>query len=170
MVCLKGNHEALFERFLAGELDLQAWSRLGGMETLRSYGLDPAELIDLKPESRVERVRARIPAEHSTFLGALRDSFRSYGYFFAHAGIRPGVALDEQSPEDLRAIRGAFLDDERDHGAVIVHGHTPCETPEVFLNRINIDTGACMTDRLTCLVIDHFGPQFLEHRFTRSLA
>jgi serine/threonine protein phosphatase 1 len=169
VICLKGNHEALFSAFLDGEIDLRVWSRLGGLETLRSYGFDPSELMEIAPRSRGEHVRARLPADHLKFLGSLRDAAQLSGYFFAHAGIRPGVALDQQSPLDLHTIRGAFLDDERHHEAIIIHGHSPCPVPEVLFNRINIDTGAYMTDKLTCLVIDHLGPQFLENRSAVSL-
>lgn len=164
VLCLRGNHEVMFEEFLNGKTDLEAWSRLGGLETLRSYGLDPIEFIRLNSALRVERARERVPADHESFLRSLRNSAALHGYFFAHAGIRPGVALDLQSPSDLHAIRGAFLDDERDHEAIIVHGHSPCASPEVYANRINVDTGAYATGRLSCLVIDHLGPQLLENR------
>ena len=36
---------------------------------------------------------------------------------------------------------------------VIVHGHCAHETPQVRHNRIGIDTGAYLTDRLACLVL-----------------
>lgn len=163
LICLRGNHEALFEDFLAEKMDLRQWSRLGGLETLHSYGL-ASGLLEGPREMTGAQIRSRIPPDHLAFLGSLRNSFEIHGYFFTHAGILPGVPLPEQTPSNLRTIRGAFLNDDRDHGAVIVHGHTPCEEPEVFLNRINIDTGAYMTGRLTCLVIDHRGPQFLHNR------
>jgi serine/threonine protein phosphatase 1 len=165
MICLEGNHEVLLEEFLGGKLDLQTWSRFGGLETLRSYGVDPDAIKALTPQARADMVRALVPADHFAFLGSLQSSYETCGYFFTHAGVRPGIALAQQKPSDLRTIRGAFLEDERDHGAIIVHGHTPCEQPEVFSNRINIDTGAYITNRLTCLVIDHLGPRFLDQDF-----
>ena len=46
--------------------------------------------------------------------------------------------LSLQSPADLRWIRSPFLEDESDHGAIIVHGHTICGDAEFKLNRIGI--------------------------------
>jgi serine/threonine protein phosphatase 1 len=43
----------------------------------------------------------------------------------------------------------------------VVHGHTPTASPEVLPNRINIDTGAFATGRLTCLVLEGGKRRFL---------
>ena len=82
-------------------------------------------------------------------------------YFLCHAGIRPGVPLQRQSEEDLLWIRDEFLDSRGDFGKIVVHGHTPREEPEVLPNRINVDTGAFMTGRLTCAVLEREGVRFL---------
>jgi serine/threonine protein phosphatase 1 len=73
----------------------------------------------------------------------------------------PGVPLNRQSEEDLLWIREEFLSSRADFGKIVVHGHTPTESPEVLHNRINIDTGAFMTGRLTCAVLDNSRPRFL---------
>ena len=86
------------------------------------------------------------------------------GYFFVHAGIKPGAPLDAQSEADLLWIREPFLFSQRDHGKIIVHGHTPSEEPEVLANRINVDTGASLTGRLTCAVLEGQGLRFLDTR------
>ena len=86
----------------------------------------------------------------------------SFGdYFFCHAGVRPGVALDRQRPDDLIWIREGFLDSNADFGKVVIHGHTPVAEPEILPNRIDIDTGAVFTGRLTCLVLEGSGYRFL---------
>jgi len=82
-------------------------------------------------------------------------------YFLCHAGVRPGVPLERQSIEDLVWIREEFLKSRTDFGKLVVHGHTPTERPEVLRNRINIDTGAFATGRLTCLVLENSQPRFL---------
>jgi serine/threonine protein phosphatase 1 len=84
----------------------------------------------------------------------LRTSFASGDFFFAHAGVRPGVELSRQKQNDLLWIREEFLSSTDDFGKIIVHGHTPNQEIEVGPNRINIDTGAFATGRLTCLVIE----------------
>ena len=83
------------------------------------------------------------------------------GYFFCHAGVRPGVALEAQSEQDLLWIRGEFLDSEADFGKIVVHGHTPAVEPQVKANRINVDTGAYATGKLTCLVLEDGRHRFI---------
>ena len=82
-------------------------------------------------------------------------------FFICHAGVRPGVQLDRQSEEDLLWIRDEFLDSEMDFGKIVVHGHTPVREPEVKANRINVDTGAFGSGRLTCVVLEDGGRRFL---------
>ncbi len=64
------------------------------------------------------------------------------------------MPLESQTDEDLLSIRGEFLSSTADFGKVVVHGHTPVAEPEFKPNRINIDTGAYSTGRLTCLVLE----------------
>jgi serine/threonine protein phosphatase 1 len=99
-------------------------------------------------------VRAAVPREHREFLENLADTFRFGDYLFVHAGIRPGVAVDEQSRKDLRWIRDPFLSDAKEHGFVVVHGHTIVERAEERPNRIGIDTGAYHSGVLTALAIE----------------
>src|SRR5690606_20682125 len=101
------------------------------------------------------------PEHHRHFLDGLLWSVRYGDFFFCHAGIRPGVPLDAQEHSDLIWIRGAFLWDPRDHGVVVVHGHTPVRDPEVEPNRIGIDTGAVYGGRLTVLALDGADYRFL---------
>jgi serine/threonine protein phosphatase 1 len=83
-------------------------------------------------------------------------------YFLCHAGVRPGVLLERQSPEDLLWIRDDFLNSTMDFGKIVVHGHTPTVEPEVLPNRINIDTGAFATGRLTCIVLEGENYRFIS--------
>jgi serine/threonine protein phosphatase 1 len=88
------------------------------------------------------------------FLRGLGLMHEEGGYLFVHAGIRPGVALVDQTRQDLVSIRQAFLYSEADLGAVVVHGHTPKSDPVLRHNRIGIDTGAVYGGRLTCAVLE----------------
>lgn len=162
MVTIRGNHEVMFEDFLEGHVDPEEWRRVGGFETLLSYGVDVRALARAPRERWVAVANLAVPSEHRAFLGALADAFPLDGYYFTHAGVRPGVPLSAQDPDDLQWIRDEFLGDDRDHGAVVVHGHTPSMKPQFLHNRINLDTGAYMTGCLTCLRIDAAGPSFLE--------
>jgi serine/threonine protein phosphatase 1 len=95
-----------------------------------------------------------LPDSHRQFLGRLESSFTCGDFFFAHAGVRPGIPLEKQSDEDLLWIRQDFLFCEDDFGKVVVHGHTPVLQPDIRPNRINIDTGAYATGQLTCLILE----------------
>lgn len=160
-VALKGNHEALLEAFLADPAIGVQWRTLGGLETLHSFGVRVAPLmVGRNFAEAAEELRAALTPRHSTFLAALRTSLSVGRYFLCHAGVRPGVPLERQRAEDLLWIRDAFLSSKADFGKVVVHGHTPTEEPEVLPNRINIDTGAFTTGRLTCVVLEGE-----EHRF-----
>lgn len=153
---LKGNHEEAMLKSLTngGNPRQTGWLRFGGWETLESYGVPESVLDHFSGEALAEEICRYVPTAHLDFLHAGEDSVRLGDYLFVHAGIRPGVALDEQRPADLRWIRESFLDDDTYHGAVIVHGHTISETPEFRANRIGIDTGAYDTGVLTALGLE----------------
>ncbi|WP_170571635.1 metallophosphoesterase family protein [Ruegeria atlantica] len=148
-IFLLGNHDRMFARFMrdgsTSEAKLRVgehWlhDRLGGAETLASYG------VDFLPDERIfrvlERTRAKVPPEHVKFLNGLLTHHLAGDVLFAHAGIRPGVPLSDQTEEDLIWIRHEFLDDPRRHPWLVVHGHTPAPQAEHRGNRINLDGGA----------------------------
>ncbi|SRR5712692_9962262 len=162
-VALKGNHEELFETFLRDPSIAGLWRRLGGLETLHSYGVQVRSLmVGRNYEQVAEALRAAVPQAHLEFLASLKLSLTVGKYFLCHAGVRPGVPLEDQSAEDLLWIREQFLDSRADFGKIVVHGHTPIEEPEVRPNRINIDTGAFMTGRLTCAALESECVRFLS--------
>jgi len=112
-------------------------------------------------EQAARALEAAVPDEHFKFLASLKTSIITGRHFLCHAGVRPGIRLERQSVEDLLWIRDEFLNSTADFGRIVVHGHTPSERPEVLPNRINIDTGAFATDRLTCVVLESAQPRFL---------
>jgi serine/threonine protein phosphatase 1 len=151
-VCLRGNHEALMEDFLRDPANLRPWLQLGGMQTLVSYGVSPRPretAIDLH-----HRFWRAFPHAHELFLQCLRYSFCCGDFLFAHAGIRPGIPIEQQDFHDLLWIRHEFLNSTRPYGKFIVHGHTPVPHPDIRQNRIDIDTGAWRTGTLTCIAIE----------------
>lgn len=162
VVCLRGNHDQYLIDFLddpeAASFD--AWLFNGGATTLRDYGAEPGEAVLVGPRRRAElhaRLVQALPRAHRDFLDGLRHSLRLGDYFFAHAGVRPGVALEAQDARDLIWIREPFLSSNDDLGAVVVHGHTPSAGIVVRHNRIGIDTGAVFGGALTCLVLEGDG-------------
>lgn len=161
-VALKGNHEALLEMFLTNPAIGGQWRHLGGLATLASYGVSVQEVMKGRGfEEAAHALRAAIPQHHQQFLSAL-EPFVSIGrYYLCHAGVRPGIPLAEQNIEDLMWIRGEFLNSDASFEKLIIHGHTPNEMPEIRSNRINLDTGAFATGRLTCLVIEGEQTRFI---------
>jgi serine/threonine protein phosphatase 1 len=153
-IFLKGNHEAFLFEVLQDASRLPSWKEYGGFQTLMSYGLAPSIRPDNAEQNELVRaLLVGMPKHHRHFFSNLRTSFSCGDFFFAHAGIRPGVPLRQQREEDLLWIRDDFLQSEEDFGKYIVHGHTPVSKPEIRPNRINIDTGAYATGILTLLTI-----------------
>jgi len=157
---LIGNHDRFLLNFLLDPegADFELWMINGGATTLKSFGVDdmPATFSgDAGSRRRLhDEVSAAMRPGLPEFLGGLPLMLRFGDYAFVHAGVRPGVPLEDQSEDDLVWIREPFLCSDENHGAVIVHGHTPVEAVEVRRNRIGIDTGAVFTGNLTCLVLE----------------
>ena len=167
LVFLKGNHETYVLEFLQNPQVLDEWAQFGGFETLMSYGLKPSmDSISATQEGLAIAFADVLPQSHRRFLKALRLSFSCGDFFFAHAGIKPGVPLIAQKEQHLVWIRDDFLHCEWDHGQIIIHGHTPVREPDVRSNRINIDTGAFATGRLTCLMLERDQAAFIAENRT----
>ena len=139
VVALTGNHEIMAVGAFDGRVPEDYWLSQGGSETLRSYQIKRAY---------------ELPQDHVDWLRALPLSHDDGRRFFVHAGIDPAKPLDAQDGNDLIWIREPFLSDRRDHGRLIVHGHTPLETetPDLRANRLNLDTAAVFGGPLTAAV------------------
>jgi serine/threonine protein phosphatase 1 len=154
IVCLRGNHEDVALRFLADPPVLSTWTRIGGRETLISYGLRPLVRGFDEQAALARAFGAALPPAHRSFLMQLPVFHVCGDFLFVHAGIKPGVALERQRETDLLWIRDEFLNSRAPFEKMVVHGHTPVPQPELLPNRINIDTGAYATGKLTCLRIE----------------
>lgn len=160
---LKGNHEDLMETFLRQPESGSYWRQLGGLETLYSFGIEVEPLRTGKNfQEAAQQLGNTLSPAQVEFLRSLQSSLTICQYFMCHAGIRPGVPLDRQSDEDLLWIRDEFLNSDENFGKIIVHGHTPTQHPEVCNNRINIDTDAFATGRMTCLVLENDTYRFIS--------
>jgi len=152
---LRGNHDQALLDFLGDPNFYRAWRSYGAPETLLSYGVRPP-LFDDEAEFVKARdaLAANLPQTHLAFLRSLANFHEEGDYFFAHAGVRPGIPLDRQMPEDLLWIRDDFLNSNRSFGKFVVHGHTPTERPVRRSNRLGLDTGAHATGCLTAAVLE----------------
>jgi len=145
---LRGNHEAIMLRCLEGPAMFANWAANGGLATLKSYGVNV--LFRAEAQTLLSQLRGVLPEAHLAFLRGLKTTMEVGDYFFVHAGVRPRVPLSKQSEQDLRWIRNDFLEHDGSFEKFVVHGHTPVIEPEIRANRINIDTGAYATGKLTC--------------------
>ena len=160
---LKGNHDAALLDFLRDPDSYRFWRNYGAPETLSSYGVRPPLFTTSVNFARArDELAEKLPEDHLRFFNDLELSVSIGDYFFAHAGARPGIALEEQRQEDLMWIRGEFLSSHYDFGKVVVHGHTPQPHPAHHNNRIGIDTGAYATGILSCVVLEGETQRFLQ--------
>jgi serine/threonine protein phosphatase 1 len=164
-ITLRGNHEQMLLNFLSkpGRVGRQ-WIQCGALETLRSYGVDTN--LDMASKLCFQTLRNRLvkamPPDHLAFLQGTKTSYQTDRYFFAHAGARPGIRLEDQDDKDLLWIKEGFSDGDADFEKVIIHGHTPVDKPYFGKFRINLDTGAYVTNQLSCLVIEEGRYRLLE--------
>ncbi len=142
VVCLLGNHEQMFMNYLAGR-DEDMYLRNGGLQTLRSYEISLTDGLEERED--------KIPAQHQIFYESLLPYYETEKYIFVHAGLRLGLPLKEQTPDDLLWIRYEFINAEDDFGKPVVFGHTPFINPLIEKNKIGIDTGAVYGGKLTCV-------------------
>lgn len=160
---LKGNHEEVFLQTLDGDAGaMRLFARIGGRETLASYGIGDEEFDNGSYDELVRRAARKVPPSHRDFLAAAEDCLILGDYLFVHAGIRPDVDLEAQSAKDMRWIRGEFLDFEGELNKVVVHGHSVADEVQEHPHRIGIDTGAFRTGKLTALALEGEERWFLQ--------
>jgi len=137
--CLIGNHEAMFLDYLSGRNE-ELYLINGGQSTLNSYQADKSGEGD-----------SMVPENHLGFYNSLKPYIELQDYYVVHAGFRPGVDISEQELEDMIWIRDPFIHSNYDFGKKVIFGHTPLDEPLIMENKIGIDTGAALGNRLTCL-------------------
>ena len=158
-IVLMGNHDRMFLEFLSNPLQHPerlppelGWRhpRVGGAATLASYGIADVErpLADLAPALE------SVPQAHRDWLAGLPLYHLQDAALCVHAGIRPGIDLHAQTEQDLIWIREPFLSDDRDHGVLVVHGHTAIDTPTHYGNRLNLDSSAGYGGPVSAAVIE----------------
>lgn len=172
-IVLKGNHDRIFETVLdvseKPAWSFSAWtsSNMGGSETAASYGVSFGPFT--MGERAREKLSAEVPDTHKSFLADLPLFYETDSHIFVHAGIRPGLPLSDQIEEDLLWIRREFHNDTRDHGKLIVHGHTPVDEAMHYGNRVNLDTGAGFGYPITVAVLEGSDVWILEELGRRPL-
>ncbi|HRO15084.1 MAG TPA: metallophosphoesterase [Paracoccus sp. (in: a-proteobacteria)] len=167
-IVVKGNHDHELPQFLrdprwiaprAAQQNPWIGRDVGAAETLASYGIENAE--SLSCEDLHEQALRAVPQDHALWLAGLPPWHLTPLALFVHAGIRPGVDLRAQIEDDLMWLRKPFLDDPRDHGVLVVHGHTPVRRATHYGNRLNIDSGAAQGGPVSAVRLDAEGAWLL---------
>ncbi|MFD1883700.1 metallophosphoesterase [Paracoccus pacificus] len=166
-IVVKGNHDRFLPRLItnpewidSGLASGRHWldhTGLGAAATLRSYGIDP----DQPKDAIIAEARAKVPTHHVKWLKSLPNWYLDPHGLFVHAGIRPGVDIQDQAEQDLVWIRQGWLENTRDHGVLVVHGHTALDHATHYGNRLNIDSGAAYGGPLSAIVLDDDGASLL---------
>lgn len=159
---LKGNHEAVLLGLLEGDAkNGNGWLRYGGVEMLESYGVKRKEIVK-RAGTLAALIEDVVPKKHLEFLRGLKPKIEIDDFLFVHAGIRPGRKLEKQKERDLLWIRDDFLGSKKDHGKVVVHGHTIEAQPEDRRNRIGLDTGCYAGGSLSAVRLEGSGRHFVS--------
>jgi serine/threonine protein phosphatase 1 len=168
---LKGNHEEALLQFLGEPSFGQTWMEHGGAATLVSYGVQPpAQRTDAEAWKPVRDAFAEaLPAVHRAFYENLELMITVGDYAFVHAGVRPGISLENQSERDLLWIRQEFLAERGRFEKIIVHGHTPMEAPQLTPTRLGVDTGAYATGVLTAVRLEGEDQQVMQAKAKRPV-
>ncbi len=143
VITLQGNHELMLLNYLEG-LDQTVFLRVGGLQTLQSYGLDP---------TREPVTKESLPEEHLAFFTSLPLFWEDNHGIYVHAGLEPGCHLSWQTPDWCLWVRDKFIYSSFDFGKPVIFGHTVFKKPLVEPNKIGIDTGAVYGGRLTALLL-----------------
>lgn len=164
-ICLAGNHEIFMLDHRDGRLPVAEWLTVGGGATIQSYGVEDhhTALVSKEGLAKLDKaVRAAVPAPHVRFLRDLPVLVQAGRFLFVHAGLRPGVPIEAQTDSDLVFIRASFLQGPPLPDRIVVHGHTPITQPKFENGRVNLDTGAYFSGRLTALRIYQNTGRFLS--------
>jgi serine/threonine protein phosphatase 1 len=163
VICIAGNHEELLIKGWECERGIGSiFHRAGGRATMLSYGVQPEDYDEWSLSEMIEKIGHYVPEAHIAFLRSFKSWHRMGDYLFVHAGIRPGLPIDDQDVQDLRWIRREFTEDEGDHGCMVIHGHTITDAVDERSNRIGIDTGAFASGHLTAIGLEGSERWFLQ--------
>lgn len=163
ILCLRGNHEDMMLGFIDDPVMYEGWLQYGGLATLASYGVAVNDTTTVGADllATAARLKDALPEAHYHFLHGMPASHQIGDYVFVHAGLRPGVALADQTKADMWSIRHEFTEANHDFGVRVVHGHTGVQNPLLLPHRVAVDTIAYATGRLTAAAIQGETVDFL---------
>ncbi len=104
---------------------------------------------------------------HGDFYKSLQPYFIKGKYLFVHAGLRSGIALEDQDLVDMVYIRGNFYNYAHNFPYRIIFGHTEFDRARVWADKICIDTGCgkYKDAALTAIVIEGDGREHFVNSY-----
>jgi len=156
VVCLMGNHEEMMLKFIDDPVRHGArWLRYGGLQTLASFGVtgvtETSEGAALQHAQ--ETLVQNMGQDMLTWLSARPNVWQSGNIVVTHAGADPARPIGDQQASVLRWGHPDFGRIPRRDGLWLIHGHVIVDEPRVENGRVNVDTGAYATGRLTMVKI-----------------
>lgn len=154
-------HRAVLDRFISDE----RFSAVLGNQDRALVRHWRGEEIKLKPAQRAALDKLNSDrAKYATYLGNLPLVLDLGSHLVVHAGVRPGIALERQSVEDLTELR-TLGEDRTDREGVpwydvyngdkmVLFGHWPASVPRRGPRAIGLDTGCVYGFHLTAFVIE----------------
>ena len=158
-ICLKGNHEEMCLEFLSQD-DPQGyrWLRHGGLETLASFDIHIGRDADFHEIANAKRMFSeKLGGPTRDWLKERPLYWKSGNIWVCHAGPSPAEPIPVQDEKHFLWGHNRFLRDVRTDGQWVVHGHWVVDKPQAFDGRINVDTGAWRSGKLTAAVISTDG-------------
>jgi serine/threonine protein phosphatase 1 len=164
-IFLRGNHEFAMRSFMQNPKHASEWLNWGGDATLFSYKINLFDEAKRRksPKQLADELNEAAPQAHVKFLESLLNYHIEGDYLFVHAGVRPGISLEQQTLKDMLMIRDDFIQGGSlsPIGKTVVFGHTIFNQPFLGPQRIGIDTGAYYSGKLTALVLEGTKQSFI---------
>lgn len=117
-----------------------------------------------KPQMKAYEDLESNPFVYQNYLGARPLMIDLDSHVVVHAGVRPGIALESQSPEDLTELRTLGEDRTSRQGTpwydvyegekIVLFGHWPAREPRRGKRAIGLDTGCVYGNLLTAYIIE----------------
>ncbi|WP_082235365.1 metallophosphoesterase family protein [Halobacillus massiliensis] len=131
-VAIMGNHDDMFIRAPYDSRANRLWEMNGASKTIKSY----------------EGASQDMKSDQQWLEDNLKLYFETNDYIFVHAGLKPGIPLEDQEKDTMIWTRH---NERVGLGKTVVHGHTPVREIAYIEDQVDIDTGAAYGWKLTML-------------------
>ncbi len=151
LVCLRGNHEVMMLDWLDDPSEyMERWIFNGGLDTMASFGVSPD---DGPVRNVVSMMHNRLGPSMERWLRNLPSVWSSGNLWVVHAGADPRLPMEAQTDQSLLWGHARFLSTPRGDGVWVAHGHTITDEARLVSGRIQVDTGAYYSGKLSAMLV-----------------